>query len=340
MKALIYQGPHQMAWETWPDPHPGPEQALIAVRAVGICGSDVHGYTGATGRRIAPMVMGHEAVGDVVAVGEGVPASWQGKRVVIRPNILCGKCDHCRSGRANICQNRSMIGVQQQGAMAEFVAAPVENLLPLSDGMDSDAATLVEPLAVGVRAVHQAGDVLDKIILVAGCGPIGLLTMIAARQSGVRKVVMTDVVAKRRETALMMGADIVFDPSRQGWQEELFSTVGSNGVDIAFDAVGLPATFEQALFSLGWSGTLVALGGWQTATLDLRRLVGREIQVVGSFNYLPEEFDLALRWLESGIFDPALLITDRYPLSEGARVFANLAISPSDSLKVVLTPSG
>lgn len=336
MKALVYHGPNQIAWETWPDPHPGPGQALIAVQAVGICGSDVHGYTGASGRRIPPMIMGHEAVGEVVALGKGTPRHFQGKRVVIRPNVVCGKCERCRSGRPHLCENRSMIGVQQQGAMAEFVSAPADNLLVLPEDLASESATLVEPLAVGVRAVHQAGDLRGKTVLIAGCGPIGLLTMIAARQGGARQVVMTDVVAKRRAAALLLGADMALDPSQQGWQEQLQTTVGGDGFDIAFDAVGIPATFEQALFGLNWSGTLVALGGWQTAALDLRRLVGREIQLVGSFNYTPGEFELAHRWLVNREFNPASLITDHYPMCDGPQVFASLAQSQSNSIKVVL----
>lgn len=337
MKALVFHGPHQMAWEDWPDPHPGPGQALIAVRAVGICGSDVHGYTGLSGRRVPPMIMGHEAVGEVVALGKGTPDGFLGQQVIIRPTVVCGQCEMCRSGRANLCKNRSMIGVQQPGAMAEFVAAPVENLLALPEEMDCEAGTLVEPLAVGVRAVHQAGNVSGKRVLIAGCGSIGLLTMVAARQGGARQVAMTDVVAKRRETARVLGADLAIDPRQPDWQEQLQRAVGGAGVDVAFDAVGIPATFEQAIFSLSWCGTLVALGGWQTVTLDLPRLVGREIHLAGTFNYTPGEFELAQQWLAKRVFNPAVFITDLYPISDGAQVFARLAQSQSDSIKVVLT---
>lgn len=337
MKALVYHGPHQMAWEDWPEPAPRSGEVVMAVRAVGICGSDLRGYTGASGRRESPMVMGHEAAGEVISVGPEVSKNYLGKRFVIRPNVVCGTCEQCRTGNANLCKNRYLIGVKAPGAMAERVAVPVENLLPLPSEIDFVTGTLVEPLAVGVRAARQAGNLSGKSVFIAGCGPIGLLTMVAARHFGAGRVFMTDVLPKRRRVAHELGADKVFAPTQDGWMEGLIQASDGEGLDAAFDAVGIPATFDQALQSVHVQGVVVAIGGWRSVTLDLGRIVHRELHIVGSLNYTPEDFSLAHRLLMDGTFDPGPIVTDQYPLQSGEEVFRKLVQERNESIKVVLT---
>ena len=339
MKALVFHGPHQMTWEDWPDPEARLGEVVMAVHAVGICGSDLYGYTGASGKREPPLIMGHEATGEVIAVGPGIPEAYLGKRFVIRPNVVCGTCEQCRSGNANLCKNRYLIGVKAPGAMAERVSIPAENLLPLPEDMDSVTGTLVEPLAVGVRAARQVGDLSGKSVFIAGCGPIGLLTMIAARRYGARVVYMSDVLPYRRRIAREMGANEVLDPKEDGWIEEIFQASGGEGFDTAFDAVGIQATFDQALQSIHVRGLVVAIGGWQSITLDLGQIVRRELRIVGSLNYTPEDFSLAYQLLVERAFDPDPIVTNQYPLQDGEEVFKNLAQKRDESIKVVLTCS-
>ena len=239
MKALVYHGPHEMRWEDRPDPEPGPGEAVVAVRAVGICGSDLRGYTGESSHRTPPMVMGHEATGEVVVLGSGVPESTLGTRVVIRPNVACGTCDECQAGHANRCRKRRFMGVHTQGAMAQRVAVPADNLLPLPYRVSFVHGTLVEPLAVAMHAARRAGDLSDCSTLIAGSGPIGLLTLIAVRQAGTRAVVMTDIIPKRRAMALALGADAALDPTEEGWTHRLAEIVDEK-VDVTFDAVVSP----------------------------------------------------------------------------------------------------
>ena len=179
MKALVFHGPRRLAWEEWPEPEPAPGEVVIAVRAVGICGSDLHGYTGESARRTAPLVMGHEFTGEVLSVPAGTPGIAVGDRVVARPFIHCGECEFCRSGRANLCRARRYIGTTMHGAMAERVAVPLDNLLPLAPQTSFALGSLTEPLAVAMHAARQAGELGGKRILVAGGGTIGLLAMIA-----------------------------------------------------------------------------------------------------------------------------------------------------------------
>jgi len=342
MKALVYHAPRQMAWEDWPaPPAPGVGEALVAIRAVGICGSDVHGYTGESGRRVPPMVMGHEATGEVIAVGDDVTNQWIGKRVIIQPFLACGTCDECTAGAINRCRNRRFYGGNTHGAMAERMVVPVSNLLPLPDALSFAQGTLTEPLAVSRHAVKQAGDLTGKAVLIAGCGPIGLLTLIAAKRAGASQVILTDVIPKRRDVALRLGADAALDPAAADWRDQLGAVVQSARaeVDAAFDAVGIPPTFQQALDAARPGGIVVAIGGWRSVPLNLGPVVAREIQIRGTFNFTPQEFDEARCLLSERRFDPDCLITDSYPLADGAQVFAALAQSQAANIKVVLEHS-
>lgn len=339
MKALVYYGPRDLRWDEWSEQAPGPGEVVMSVAAVGICGSDLHGYTGESGRRIPPMVMGHEATGVVTTLGADVPESWRGARVIMQPFVACSQCDQCRSGHINLCRHRRFFGGSVSGAMAERFTLPLANVLPLPDTLDFAAGTLTEPLAVALHAAHRAGDLRGQAVLIAGCGPIGLLTLIAARRAGARTVVMTDVIARRLETARALGADAALNPSDERWRDALVDVVGSarGEVDVAFDAVGIPATFGQAQSVLRPGGLLVAVGGWRSVELNLAPLVAREITIRGTFNFTLEEFEQARCLLADGVFDPQCLITDTQPLANGAQVFAALAESQAESIKVVLS---
>lgn len=336
MQALVYHGPHQMRWESWPDPQPGPGDALLEVLAVGICGSDVHGYTGQSGRRQPPMVMGHEVVGRIVAVGSAAPADWLGRRAVVQPILFCGTCDQCRQGSVQRCRNRRFIGGSLDGAMAERMVAPASNLLPLPENLSAACGTLVEPLAVGIHAAGRAGSLAGCTALIVGCGPIGLLTLVAVRRVGARLVITTDIDPVRRDLSRSLGAHASLDPAGPEWRHALGDLAGGE-VDVAFDAVGIAATFSQALEAVRPGGRLVAIGGWQTVPVDLARVVSREVSVVGTFNYTPAEFAEALAWLAEGRLTADELMARTHPLEEGAKVFAELAAHGGGAGKTVLT---
>ena len=318
-----------MRWQDWPEPAAAPGQAVVAVRAVGICGSDIHGYSGESGRRALNMIMGHEATGEILAVGPGISPDIVGDPVVIQPFINCGTCDYCTAGKINLCRKRQFLGGNVDGAMAEYLAVPVENLVPLPKGLSFEHGTLVEPLAVAIHAVSQAGDITGKSLLIVGCGPIGLLTLVAAKKAGAQYIAVTDLLTSRLETALRLGADVALPPASEAWNENL-------EVDVAFDAVGIAATFNQAIQAVRPGGTVVALGGWQTVPMNLAPFVARELTLRATFNFTPAEFELARRRLEDRAFDPSVIVTNTYPLSEGAGAFQDLSTRQTDAVKVVL----
>lgn len=339
-RALVFHGPRQLRWQDWSYAPPASGEVLVAVRAIGICGSDVHGYTGESGRRVPPLVMGHEAAGEVVELGPGVSPEWAGRRVIIQPFVWCDACDWCRSGQTNLCCNRRFMGATIDGAMAERMVVPVRNLVPLPDQLSFLHGTLTEPSSVALHAIHQAGDLAGKSVLIAGCGPIGLLTLLGVRRAGARCVAMTDVIAARLDVARELGAQVALDPRDEDWREQLGDAVGlaHDDFDAAFDAVGITATFQQAIGAVRPTGAVIAMGGWQTVSVNLGPLVAREITVRGTFNFTPSEFEDACRIL--GGEDSAGLdriITTVRPLCEGADVFERLASNQAEHIKVVLT---
>lgn len=325
MKALVYNGPRQLDWQDWPAPSAGPGEVVVAVRAVGICGSDIHGYTGESARRTPPMVMGHEFTGEVVETAPGLDA-WRGRLVIVRPFIHCGECAECRSGRFNLCRNRRFLGVNMTGGMAERVAVPVDNLLALDPHLSPEEGALTEPLSVGIHAATIAGNLRGARVFICGGGAIGLLALVAAREAGAREIVLVDPLPQRREAAVALGAAATLAPDE----------ANPGAFDVAFDAVGEAATIAQAIAAVVTGGTVVGLGGWKVLPVNMPRLVAEEIVVRGSFNFTPDEFATAARWLADRRVDTRRLITSREALSEGAAVFAAVAAGRVESVRTVL----
>jgi L-idonate 5-dehydrogenase len=220
--------------------------------------------------------------------------------------------------------------------MAEAVLAPARNLFPLPRPDDFAHGTLVEPLAVAIHAVAVAGNVRGKVALIAGSGPIGLLTLVALKEAGVRAVIVTEPAAMRRETALKLGATAALDPAADDWRDAVAAIAGRPEVDLSVDAAGVAATFGQCVELTRPGGVIVAVGGWKTVPIDLARVVGRELRIVGSFNFTQTEFIQAQRWLAEERFDPRCLVTEVYPLALGAQVFAELATHGTSGIKTVL----
>lgn len=332
--ALVFHGPRNLSWEPWPDGDLAPGHAVFAPNAIGICGSDLHGYLGESGRRRAPMVMGHEAAGRVVQVGEGVGRDWVGRAVALQPFVACGRCSACSSGATNLCSRRSFFGATMDGAMAESLVVPLANLVPLPEGMRIDHAALAEPYAVALHAVERAGDLGGRSVFVAGAGPIGLLISRAARERGAAIVAITDVNPVRLGVARSMGADIALPPGE--WRSAFEPMTGVAGVDIAFDAVGIEATFGQVVTAVVPGGTVVAVGGWKTVPLDLTRVVASEITLRGAFNFLPRDFDQAIMSIARDPDFASAVISERAPLASGAELFARMTDSAPQGIKYML----
>lgn len=339
MQALVYYGPEDLRLAEVADPRPTRGEALIRVKACGICGSDVHGYLGLTGRRIPPMVMGHEFAGQVVEVGDGVTGIAAGDRVSAYPVMFCGACAQCRQGNVHLCLNKKALGVLDcSGAMAEYVSVPAKILFKLADHVSYEIGSLMEPLAVACRAVNHAGDLAGKTVVVVGGGTIGLLVTVLVKAKNPAKVIVSDLSDARLDVATQMGADRVVNPSRDKVDEVARIETNGVGADVAFEAVGATPTVQQTMACLRTGGTGVWVGNSaKMVDVNMQEIVTRELKVFGSFLYSFEEFGAVAGLLNAGKIDLAPIISLRAPMMEkGVELFARLAKNPGSLLKVIL----
>jgi L-iditol 2-dehydrogenase len=333
VRALVYLGPRRMELQEAPDPSPGPGEVVVATTAAAICGSDLHGFREASPRRIPPLVMGHEAVGSIGAVGDGVDPALVGRRVVLKPILPCGRCEACRAGRTNICPNGRLVGREVSGGFGERFVVPVSGVSEISAEVPDDAATLVEPLAnavhVTTRAVRDGDDVM-----VIGAGPIGALMARMAGEAGAARVWATDRIPARLQLVRAQGARPL---ETEGAEEALREATGGRGVDVAIDAVGLEATWATALRAIRPGGRVEVVGlGAGAVTVDAFAVIGKEATITGSFAWTDDDFARALRLVEAGAIETAGWFSHA-TFAEGQRVFEEL-VDTTDRFKVVLTP--
>jgi 2-desacetyl-2-hydroxyethyl bacteriochlorophyllide A dehydrogenase len=315
-----------------PDPEPGAGEVVIRTRASAICGSDLHGFREATPRRIPPLVMGHEAVGTIDAVGPGVDAARAGERVVLKPILACGRCARCREGRTNLCLKGRLVGRELTGGFAERFSVPATAAVPIADRVSDDIATLTEPVA---NVVHVTGRSVqrDDTVLVIGAGPIGVLMTRMARDKGASAVFSADRIPSRLELARAQGA-VPLDPAAP--EEDLRRAV-PEGVDVVIDAVGLEATWAMAIRAVRAGGRVEAVGlGAPGGAVDFFAVAGKEIQITGSFGWTENDFTRALELIEGRALDTNGWLTTM-PLAEGQRAFEEL-VDGAARFKVVLVP--
>jgi len=325
-----------------PDPVPGPSEVLVRVAACGICGSDVHGMDGSTGRRRPPVIMGHEAAGTIVAIGDDVSDWHTGDRVTFDSTISCGRCDFCRQGRVNLCENRRVLGVsceeyRRDGAMAEYVVVPQRILYRLPEGLNFEAAAMVEPLSVAVHAVERIRPHLGETAVVVGAGVIGLLAVQALRAAGCPRVLAVDVDDSRLRMAERLGAEAGFNAGEAGVRERIHEW-SDGGADVAVEAVGLAPTVSLAVSAVR-KGGVMALVGNVAPQVDwpLQAVVTRELSVYGSCASAGE-YPACLDLLADGAVNVEPLISERVPLSGGAEAFERLRRGEPGLIKVMLTP--
>jgi L-iditol 2-dehydrogenase len=328
-----------MPLEERPDPVAGSGEVVVAVRASGICGSDVHGFVGATGRRRIGVVMGHEATGQVIDIGPDVARARVGDRVVLRSILPCGVCDRCRHGQPNICLDRRGLGMHLEGANAERIVVPEALLVPLPDSVGYEEGSLVEPLAVAMHAVSITPFGRRDDVVIVGAGPIGLLTLLAARRRGARTIIVTDRDAHRLDVARRLGADVAINVAEIDAVAAVMDATNGRGADAVLEAVGIGPTVAQSLAVARPGGQVTWVGNSAPEVpLPMQALVTRELTVRGAYGYV-DEFVGAVEALAEGQIDASSIIERVAPLAEGEALFKELAASSLAAVKVVLTPA-
>ena len=338
MKGLVYHGDEVLKWEDVADVSPQNHEVKIMVKAAGICGSDVHGFQGLTGRRIPPMIMGHEFSGVVCEVGSDVDTLKPGDRVTSFPMDYCGTCATCQKGEVQFCPDKRQFGVLTvNGAFAEYLCVPAKVCYKLNENVSFSGGSTIEPLAVAYRGVEHGGDMEGKNVLVVGSGTIGLMLVACAKLKNPEKIIVTDLSNTRLDVAKKMGADLIVNPSESDVKQVILDNTDGNGVDVSFEAVGITPACVQSLENLRIGGRSVWLGqGKKIVEIGMLDIVTRELSVKGSFTYGLEAFKSAVDMLNQGKVDVAPLISKEVPMSEGADWFEKLK-KPEELVKVVLT---
>lgn len=343
MKALLLTEYGKLSITDMPLPDVGVEDVLVRVRACGVCGSDVHGYDGSSGRRIPPLVMGHEAAGIVDRVGARVEGFARGDRVTFDSTVSCGRCQYCRRGEVNLCDDRRVLGVscgeyRRHGAFAEYVAVPARILYRLPDALPFDHAAAIEALSVAVHAVGRETPAADAQVVVVGCGMIGLLVIQVLRHHGCRVIVAVDLDADRRALAKRFGASATIDARTDDVAAAVRGATRRRGADHAFEAVGRTESVETAIRSVRKGGTVTLIGNVSPRIdLPLQDVVTRQIALLGSCAS-SGEYPACIELMASGAVDVAPLISAAVPLEEGPAWFERLHRGDARLMKVILRP--
>jgi L-iditol 2-dehydrogenase len=320
-------------------PDPGPGEVVVKVRAVGICGSDMHWYHGGIGhtRSIYPQILGHEPAGEIAATGPGVSGLAPGQKVAIEPAITCGHCELCRAGRHNACvRSRFMSGPDMPGLFREYALVPAHNAVPVPSAMSFDEVTLLEPLAVILHILELTQIRIGDVVAVMGAGPVGLLMASMARIAGARQVFIADKVPHRLQLAREMGVDLALHTPSESVYDAVMDRTRGRGVDLVFDAAGAPETFNTAIRIARNGGKLTLIGIPEEVgmTIDIHSAMNKElnIQTIKRSNH---NVHGAIELLESGKISRKL-VTHHFPLERTPEAFQTLSAYACGVGKVII----
>ncbi len=342
MKALVYEGPRQMPFRDYPECTPKAGEVKIKVKYCGICGSDLHGYTGASGRKIPPMIMGHEFSGVVTELGEGVRNFKVGDRVSVLPVEYCGTCEFCRRGSVNICANRRNLGVLDvDGAFTEYICMNEKFVYALADNVTDEEGALLEPLSVAHHAVGRAQPIEGCNVLIAGTGTIGLLILMLVKANNPAKIVVTDLSDDRLALARKFGADITVNPAQQDLDQALREAGIRDNVHIAIECVGATPTCQQTVDYVKIQGRIVWVGNAaKMVTVNMQSIVTRELSIFGTYAFTDQDFAGALKLLEEKKIPAQEIVSRIIPFEKTTEVFEDLTQGRSRDIKVLVDVNG
>ena len=318
------------------EPTPGPGEVLLAIRHVALCGSDLSTFKGLNPLVSLPRIPGHEIGGEIAAVGEGVPAEYAvGRRAIVIPYTACGTCPSCRKGRVNACRSNRTLGVQQNGGLAERIVLPYGKLI-LNDTLPPRHLALVEPLSVGFHAAARGRVEAADMVLVLGCGMIGMGAIAGSAHRGAT-VITVDIGEAKTRLARRYGAAHVIDAGKEDVAARVAELTNGDGVDVVIEAVGLPSTFTQAIDLVAFAGRVVYIGyakepvSYKTQFFNLK-----ELDIMGSRNATSEDFQAVIRYLETLDHAPDDLITKVFPFEEADKALPYWAKERDTTIKVMI----
>ncbi len=343
MQALVLRNYRQFALEDFPKPILRSGEVLVRVRACGICGSDVHGMDGSSGRRIPPIVMGHEAAGEIAEVGAGVTRWKAGDRVTFDSTVSCGACWYCKRGEVNLCERREVLGVscndyRRHGAFAEYVSVPERILYRLPDTMSYEQGAMMEAVSVAVHAVKRTPLKAEATVAIIGTGMIGSLQLQAVRAAGCRRIIAIDLEEDKLKLATRLGASECIKGNSPDLLERVRALTDGRGVDAAFEVVGVPATVNTAIQCVRKGGSVTLVGNiTPRVDLPLQTVVTREIALIGTCGSAGE-YPECIKLVAQGHINVTEFVSATASLNEGARWFERLYAGEKGLMKVVLKP--
>jgi 2-desacetyl-2-hydroxyethyl bacteriochlorophyllide A dehydrogenase len=335
MKALRIDGLEACSMAEVPDPHPGSGEVLVDIRHVGLCGSDLATFTGLNPLVSLPRIPGHELGVVILEAGRDVPATYApGRQAVVMPYTACGTCSSCRAGRVNACRNNRTLGVQQDGGLSERFVLPFDKLI-LNDTLAPRHLALVEPLSVGFHAVDRGRITAADTVVVLGCGMIGMGAVIGAVARGAR-VIAVDFGDKTR-IARSYGAAHSIDPGTEDVAARVAELTSGDGADVVIEAVGLPATFTQAIDLVCFGGRVVYIGYSKApVSYETRFFNLKELDILGSRNALRTDFEAVIAWMETRSTPPDDLITRIFPFADAAEALPTWVRERASTLKFLI----
>jgi len=343
MKALVLEEYNKLVYRDWPDPEIAPDEVLIQVKAVGICGSDIHGMDGSTGRRRPPLIMGHEAAGVIVETGREVLNWSKGDRVTFDSTIYPLNDWYTLKGLYNLSDNRMVLGVapeeyKRHGAYADFINIPQHILYKLPEEVTFTQAAMVEPAAVAAHAVELASVCWNDSVVVVGAGMVGLFVIQVLRSKGCGKIIVTDIENDRLNLAKKLGADYILNPKTDDIKQKILSLTSSRGADHSFEVAGIDSTFATAVEAVRRGGTVTLVGNLSPSVkMPLQLVVTRQLRLQGSCA-ICGEYPAVLDMIARGEIDMNSVLSAEAPLSEGAAWFDRLYRKEPGLIKVVLIP--
>lgn len=341
MRAVIIDTPGNVCVGTVPDPMPRPDELLIRVEACGICGTDLHIIEGDSPLVRYPIVPGHEFAGEVVALGSDVARRsgergeglQVGSRVAVEPNLYCGQCEFCRTGRENLCLNYAAIGVTTNGAMAEYVTVPASKAYVLPDTLSLREASLIEPISCAVHGMHNLNPRLGDSFLIVGAGTMGLLLLQLARRGGASRIAVVDLNKQRLARAEQLGATRIYTSIPQALMDE------PQGFNCVIDVTGVAPVIEEAFLAVKRGGKFMVFGvasHQARVSLSPFRIYNDEITIIGSMAVL-FSFQAALDLLSAGVIDTHAMLTAALPLADFSQALS--MVRRGEGIKTQVLPN-
>ncbi|MGI6558256.1 MAG: zinc-dependent alcohol dehydrogenase [Limnochordia bacterium] len=339
MRAAVLKENYRIVLEDVKEPSPGPGEVKIQVRVTGICGSEVHAFKGTHPYRKPPVILGHELAGDIVEVGSDVEGLKVGDRVTVEPQIGCERCYMCRRGLNNLCESKIVLGTQEwPGSFAEYIIAPAKVVYRLPDGLSYEEGVMVEPLAVGVHAVRWSEMGLGDSVLVLGAGTIGLVTIMAARQAGARRIFATDVLDFNLAKARELGATHTINVRQKDPVSVVLEETKGKGADVAFITAAASPVVEQAIKAVRKRGKALLIGFFEgpADNLEIFPLTAKEIDLRGCLMYTAEGFQNTLDMVAEGQLDSRPLITEVLDIAQAQEGLEVMDKRTRDAVKILL----